>query len=83
MEGVEDLSLLPAHPEMYLKRNVQGHSSNWLCLAQNVYYWLLHMTSEHYSMACHITSNLDFDKGVCVIHIEWTKDLWDIYQSML
>ena len=26
-------------------------------------------------MACHITSNLDFDKGGCVIQIEWTKAL--------
>ena len=27
------------------------------------------------SMACYITSDSDFDKGGCVIQIEWTKAL--------
>ena len=34
-------------------------------------------------MACHITSNSNFDKGGCVIQIEWTKALCNIYQPML
>ena len=36
-------------------------------------------------MACCITSNLDFDKGGCVIQVEWTKALFDNdnYQLML
>ena len=41
-------------------------SSNWFLS-------VLHMTSEQYSLACHITSSLDFNKGGCVIQIEWTK----------
>ena len=35
---------------------------------------LVCMTNRN-SIACHITSSLDFDKGGCVIQIEWTKAL--------
>ena len=35
------------------------------------------------SVACHITSNLDFDKGGHVIQIQWTKALCDNCQPML
>ena len=34
-------------------------------------------------MAYHVTSNWDFDKGGCVIQIEWTKALCDNCQPML
>ena len=27
------------------------------------------------SVACHVTSNLDFDKGSCVIQVEWTMQV--------
>ena len=43
---------------------------------------VLHMTKRN-SVACHITSNLYFDKEGCVIQIEWTKAICDNYQSML
>ena len=33
---------------------------------------LVHMTKRN-SMACHVTSNLDFDQGGYVSQIEWTK----------
>ena len=35
------------------------------------------------SVACHITFSLDFDKGGCIIQIEWTKALYNNYQPML
>ena len=34
-------------------------------------------------MAFHITSDLDFDKGGCVIQIEWTKALCKCWEPML
>ena len=34
-------------------------------------------------MAWHITFRLDFDKGGCVIQVEWTKALCDNCQPML
>ena len=34
-------------------------------------------------VACHITSDLDFDWGSCVIEIEWTKALYYNCQPML
>ena len=37
-----------------------GCGSSWLLLAQTSSYQLLHMTSEQYSAACHITSDSEF-----------------------
>ena len=31
-------------------------------------------------MDCHATSNSDFDKGGCIIQVEWTKALCNTYQ---
>ena len=38
---------------------------------------------RHNSMACHITSNWDFDKGDCVIWVQGTKTLCDNCQPRL
>ena len=46
-----------------------GHGSSWLKLAQTGSYQLLCMTSEQCNMACHVTSDLDFNKEGCVIQI--------------
>ena len=36
-----------------------GHGLGWLWLAQSGSCWLLHMTSEQCSVACHVTSDLE------------------------
>ena len=43
---------------------------------------LVHMTKRS-SMACHITSNSDFDQGGYIMQIEWTKALCNNSQPML
>ena len=42
---------------------------------------LMHLTNRN-SMACCITSSLDFDKRGCVIQIKWTKALCSNFQPM-
>ena len=43
---------------------------------------LVHLTKRN-SVACHITSNSDFDQGGCVMQIEWTKAFCNNCQPML
>ena len=52
-------------------------------LAQTSSDQLLVCMTKRNRVACHITSNLDFDQGRCVMQIEWTKALCNNYQPML
>ena len=59
----------------------------WLPVASSNLFGLVGYTwqidSIRNSVACCMTSNSDFNKGGCVIQIEWTKALCDNCQHML